>query len=135
MRAYAKRSETSKMLISILSRHTLHLCSPTICMLISFAVIKPDEVASAVNSSAREAVISSSFSSPNINTAGLDTDADLEPFEFERISMCNQLENNTEQAYIVIQDFYTQQMGKISLKVSYNLNLNKQCYFSVSHTI
>ena len=69
--------------------------------------------------SEREAIISSSFSSPSINTIGLNPDENLDNFKVDHVSMWNQLTNDTKQTYIVTRDFYAQEPGKINLKVSY----------------
>ncbi len=86
-------------------------------------MIKRNEVVRAVDSSPNldavedeeEAVITSSFSSPTINTVCLD---ELEPLDIDRVSMWNQMKNDAKRVYIVKQDFYSREAGKISLKVS-----------------
>ncbi len=78
-----------------------------------------------------EAVITASFSSPAINTVGLDETAELEPVDVDRVSMWNQMKNDVKRVYVVKQDFYTQEPGKISLKVSSPLvvyNVHFCCY-------
>ncbi len=89
-------------------------------------MIKQNEVVRAVDSSPNldavedeeEAVITSSFSSPTINTVGLDANAELEPLDIDRVSMWNQMKNDAKRVYIAKQDFYSREPGKISLKVS-----------------